>query len=133
MIRKLARADINRFELTLLRGDPLLAFLRDTLDKVLGREEVQVPFKRRGPARQKPQNVPTGDVAEAGDSEQSQAAFWLREQFERGALPKDPLLVQSLLEQAKRDPQLVARLVSENKDFGGSPFSKYVEGASGGK
>ena len=47
----------------------------------------------------------------------------LREQFEKnwedGALPRDPVLVRSLLEQAKRDPELVARLILEAKDPSG--------------
>ena len=34
-------------------------------------------------------------------------------------MPRDPLLVRSLVEQAKRDPQLVARLVTEAKDLAG--------------
>ena len=33
-----------------------------------------------------------------------------------GALPSDPILVRSLLEEAKRDPQLVTRLITQAKD-----------------
>ena len=36
-----------------------------------------------------------------------------------GALPRDPQLVNSLLEQAKRDPELVRRLVTQAKDVAG--------------
>ena len=46
-----------------------------------------------------------------------------------GALPRDPLLVQALLEQAQRDPQLVARLVSEAKDARGQDV--YARAAGG--
>ena len=52
----------------------------------------------------------------------------LREQFETGALPRDPLLVQALLEQAQRDPGLVARLVAEAKDAKGASVSTRVLG-----
>ena len=50
---------------------------------------------------------------------ESELGLTLREQFERGALPRDPLLVQALLSQAQRDPGLVERLVAEAKDAKG--------------
>lgn len=51
-------------------------------------------------------------------ADQSNAAL-IREQFDRDALPRDPVLVQSLLEEARRDPELVKRLVTQAKDARG--------------
>ena len=41
---------------------------------------------------------------------------WLAEQIETGALPRDPVLVASLVRQAEEDPKLIARLIKEAKD-----------------
>ena len=79
-------------------GDPLLSFLKDAWARSQGRAPPPVLV-----------DVP----------EDSEAVFWLREQFEGGALPRDPALVRSLLEQGRRDPQLVKRLVAEAKDGSG--------------
>ena len=43
----------------------------------------------------------------------------LREQFESGALPRDPELLRTLLAQARRDPAMVERLVTQAKDAKG--------------
>ena len=40
----------------------------------------------------------------------------MAEQIETGALPRDPMLVASLVRQAEEDPQLIARLIKEAKD-----------------
>ena len=45
--------------------------------------------------------------------------LWLREQFESGALPRDPELLRTLLAQARRDPAMVERLVTQAKDAKG--------------
>lgn len=95
-MRKIARSDINRLELTLLRGDPLLALIRD----------VSRMARRGARARRQRRAIPP----------ESDNVFWLREQFEQNALPRDPLLVRALLDTAKDDPELVRRLVSEAKD-----------------
>ena len=44
---------------------------------------------------------------------------WLREQFESGALPRDPELLRTLLAQARCDPAMVERLVTQAKDAKG--------------
>ena len=99
-LRKIVRNDFNTLELQLLRGDPTLSAARDLLRWISGGEEEAAPL-----------------------SEDSLQAMQLREQFEKnwedGALPRDPVLVRSLLEQAKRDPELVARLILEAKDPSG--------------
>jgi hypothetical protein len=43
-------------------------------------------------------------------------SMWLREQMETGALPRDPELMRTLLEQVRQDPKLVERLVTQAKD-----------------
>ena len=96
-VKKIARSDFNRLQLSLLRGDPLLAFLRDTLARL------------RIKLTDEPPPIPA----------ESEQVILLREQFEMGALPRDPLLVRALLEEAQRDPELVSRLVSEAKDVRG--------------
>ena len=82
-LRKIVRTDFNTLELQLLRGDPTLSAARDLLRWISGGEEEAAPL-----------------------SEDSLQAMQLREQFEKnwedGALPRDPVLVRSLLEQAKR-------------------------------
>jgi len=97
-MRKIAENDLNRLQRALLRGDPLVAFLRDAWQRSQG----QLP----------PPAVQTLV------SERSEDVMWLREQFERGALPKDPVLIASLLEQARRDPDLVTRLVADLAEAG---------------
>ena len=110
VIRKLALQDINRLELTLLRGDPLLAFIRDIfMQKGEGEAKAEQLFELGALGFDVP------DSTDVSGADQGSAA-WLREQFVSGALPKDPLLVRSLLEKAKEDPELVARLVRETKN-----------------
>ncbi len=104
ILRKLARSDLNFLELNLLRGDPLLAFLRDAVSKISGND--LFPASGAPPAL-------------AALPEDSVNAIWLREQFEKGALPRDPFLISGLVGRAKTDPQLVKRLVSEAKDAKG--------------
>jgi len=106
VIRKIALSDINRLQLTLVRGDPLLSFLQDALNRARGLAPPPLPL----------------DV-----SDQSEAVFWLKEQFDKGAIPNDPQLVSALLEQAKSDPDLVARLVAEAKDARGLDIATRVE------
>ena len=148
MLRKLARNDINRLELTLLRGDPLLAFLRDVVRRVRGVDDADgdadgasmglAPTRgasKVGASRVTGSSSGGGRATSGGGGrgrresglqkevpEASELVFRLREQFDQGALPRDPLLVRALLEQAKRDPQLVARLVTEAKDPSGKPL-----------
>ena len=98
VMRKIAENDLNRLQRTVLRGDPLYAFLRDTWQRARGLQPPPVPLDRL--------------------SEASTAGLWLREQFERGVLPRDPQLVASLLLQSRRDPDLVTRLVSDMLDAG---------------
>ncbi|EOD17270.1 hypothetical protein EMIHUDRAFT_470296, partial [Emiliania huxleyi CCMP1516] len=58
----------------------------------------------------------------AGDVAPGQQAYWLRAQFETGALPRDPLFVRNLVEQARRDPRIVSRLVADMAaNTGGAP------------
>ena len=45
--------------------------------------------------------------------------LWLEEQFDIGALPRDPELLRTLLAQARKDPELVMRLVTQAKDSSG--------------
>ena len=108
-LRKVAASDINRVELQILQGDPTLTFLRDTLRKMKLLPQPQLIVLTPGVQ-----------------------GFWLREQFERGAL-RDPALISALLEQARLNPELVARLVSEAKDRAGRDFSKQAEKSTGGK
>ena len=127
VIRKIARSDINRLELTILRGDPLLTAIRE------GRFSWLIPERFKKDIRPLPsfeQRAPLPGGSAAAEElwrqaevwrlvdipQESEQGMWLREQFESGALPQDPLLVMSLLEQAKKNPQLVARLVREAKD-----------------
>ena len=46
-------------------------------------------------------------------------SLWLQEQYESGALPRDPELLRTLLAQARRDPAMVERLVTQAKDAKG--------------
>jgi hypothetical protein len=100
VMRKIAKADFNSVQLSLLRGDPLLAWARGLASRAFGRAP-----------------PPTAGGAGAWPSESlsqgSSHALWLKEKFEQGALPRDPVLISALVEQAKQDPQLVTRLVSE--------------------
>lgn len=89
LLRKSVESDLNRLELQLLQGDPSLAWIRELLSRTRGRPE-----------------PPTESV-------------WLQEQIANGALPKDPELLRTLLEQARRDPDLVVRLVTQAKDAKG--------------
>ena len=121
VVRKIARSDINRLELTLLRGDPLLALFRDVRDgKVVWRPLSWLRSRGWQGARgaQRLRKARGLDVKEGlrDVPAESEIGMQLREQFERGVLPQDPLLIQVLLEQAKTDPQLVSRLVAEAKD-----------------
>ena len=52
----------------------------------------------------------------AGGGGSTAQSLWLREQIESGALPSDPELLRTLLEQARKDPKLVERLVTQAKD-----------------
>jgi len=90
LLRKSVEADLNRLELQLLQGDPSLAFLREVLRS-------------------------TRDEATCSCSE----SLWLQEQFDSGALPRDPELLRTLLAQARRDPEQVTRLVTQAKDHRG--------------
>jgi len=72
-----------------LQGDPSLSFIRDVLRSTRN---------------------------EQLSCEQS---LWLQEQFDTGALPRDPELLRTLLAQARRDPELVTRLVTQAKDSRG--------------
>mmetsp|Transcript_37378 Transcript_37378/g.98874 ORF Transcript_37378/g.98874 Transcript_37378/m.98874 type:complete len:357 (-) Transcript_37378:339-1409(-) len=91
LLRKSVEADLNRLELQLLQGDPSLAFIRQVLRST------------------------RDDDMEFACSQ----SVWLQEQFETGALPRDPELLRTLLAQARRDPELVARLVTQAKDSRG--------------
>ena len=100
-IRKIAASDLNVLELQILQGDPTLTFLRDALRKLN-----VLPQPQLGPSQLAP----------------GVRGFWLREQFERGAL-RDPALISALLEQARLNPEVVVRLVSEAKDRAGRDLS----------
>ncbi len=100
-MRKVATSDINALELQIMRGDPTVSLARWAITSA-----------RRGGWRR-------DDGAAAVDSramQGSEEGLWLREQFDKGALPRDPVLVRSLLDRAKRDPELVARLITQAKD-----------------
>lgn len=103
ILREMVRSDINRLELTLMRGDPLFTFIRDMAG-------VLRPQKA---SRQRVPQLQMSALSQAADITDFE---WLREQFEEGAWPKDQRLVSSLVDQAKRNPELVQRLVSEVKD-----------------
>eukprot|EP00965_Chrysotila_dentata_P220424 6191763-Pleurochrysis_carterae.AAC.2 len=91
-LRKITSADINVLQLQILRGDPTASFLRWMM-------------LRRSPTK-------SNRMPSLGE-ESSEEAFWLRQQFEAGALPNDPILISSLLAEAKRDPELVTRLITQ--------------------
>jgi len=91
LLRKSVEADLNRLELQLLQGDPSLSLIRDVL---------RCTRKETAPCA-------------------SSQSVWLQEQFESGALPRDPELLRTLLAQARRDPDLVVRLVTQAKDSRG--------------
>jgi len=105
ILRKLARSDIDRVQLTLLRGDPLLTFIRDTVGRLRWRTK----------GRRQDQRADMPDIQDGSAPD----VRWLCEQFEGGVLPQDKLLVASLLEEAKRNPERVVRLLSEAKDSRG--------------
>ena len=69
--------------LAALAGDPSLAFIRDLLKTT--RNE-PLPFEEN--------------------------SLWLKEQLDSGALPRDPELLRTLLEQARKDPDMVVRLIT---------------------
>lgn len=58
-------------------------------------------------------------------------SVWLQEQFESGALPRDPELLRTLLAQARRDPELVTRLVTQAKDRRGQDIYTRKKNAYG--
>ena len=93
LLRKSVEADLNLLELQLLRGDPSLAFLREVLRTTRDEENWLLS-----------------------------QSLWLQEQFESGALPRDPELLRTLLAQARRDPEQVVRLVTQAKDRRGQDF-----------
>ena len=105
-LRKVATSDINALELQILRGDPTVSLARWALFSATRKDSEE--YKK------------------TSVSEGSEEAFWLREQFEKGALPRDPVLVRSLLERAKREPELVARLITEAKDTSGMDLYERV-------
>ena len=119
-LRKVARSDINQLELRILRGDPTLTFVRDVLRKAGLLPATATPsFKPR--ARTGAGAAIDGDGDGDGklwsaDASSADAGFWIREQFERGALPRDPALISALLVQARRNPELVTRLATEAKE-----------------
>jgi len=94
------------------------------------RERYEISSSGRAP-RGPPLNLlgisPPQDLEElaslsAGDVAPGQQAYWLRAQFETGALPRDPLFVRNLVEQARRDPRIVSRLVADMAaNTGGAP------------
>ena len=84
LLRKSVESDLNRLELQLLQGDPSLAFIRSVLKST--------------------RNDPLPE---------EEASLWLKEQFDQGALPRDPELLRTLLEQARADPDMVVRLVTQ--------------------
>ena len=73
LLRKSVESDLNRLELQLLQGDPSLAFIRDVLKTTRIRDE---PLPLEG------------------------CSLWLKEQIDSGALPRDPELLRTLLQQA---------------------------------
>jgi hypothetical protein len=48
-----------------------------------------------------------------------QSSVWLQEQIDSGALPRDPELLRTLLAQARNNPEMVERLVTQAKDKSG--------------
>ena len=86
LLRKSVESDLNRLELQLLQGDPSLAFIRDVLRSTRG------------------EPLPLAEEAHS---------LWLKEQIDSGALPRDPELLRTLLAQARRDPEMVERLVTQ--------------------
>jgi len=87
LLRKSVESDLNRLELQLLQGDPSLAFIRRVL----------------GATRDDPLPL-------------EQSSLWLGQQIDSGALPRDPELLRTLLQQARDDPKMVERLVTQAKD-----------------
>lgn len=58
-------------------------------------------------------------------------SVWLKEQFETGALPRDPELVRTLICEARRDPKRVERLVAQAKDSQGRDvYTRFLNDAS---
>ena len=42
--------------------------------------------------------------------------MWLGEQMDAGALPRDPELLRTLMAQARENPEMVKRLITQAKD-----------------
>ena len=129
LLRRSMENDLNRLELQLLQGDPTLAFIREVLagTRPGGGADAAPPAARRldiaaAAAGGGGTEAAGGDAAAPGGEAQSGDAtdsLWLREQFESGALPRDPELLRTLLAQARRDPAMVERLVTQAKDAKG--------------
>ena len=116
-LRKVARSDINQLELRILRGDPTLTFVRDVLRKAGLLPATATPsFKPRADTGAAADGDGDGDEDGELSGMSADGGFWIREQFERGALPRDPALISALLVQARRNPELVTRLATEAKE-----------------
>ena len=87
LLRKSVEADLNRLELQLLQGDPSLAFIREVL-KTTRNEPLPL----------------------------EESSVWLGEQMDAGALPRDPELLRTLMAQARENPEMVKRLITQAKD-----------------
>lgn len=108
-MRQVVFSDINTLQMQILRGDPTVTFLR-TLQNALDTRGGQCQPERRLSTLQQLSEL--ADLS-AGDIPADQQAFWLREQFESGALPSDPVLVRSLVEQARQNPDVITRLMAD--------------------
>jgi len=115
-LRKVAFSDINTLQLQILRGDPTVTLLRDLSSRLLAAAGGAAEPQMRTRDLEELASLSAGDVAPG------QQAYWLRAQFETGALPRDPLFVRNLVEQARRDPRIVSRLVADMAaNTGGAP------------
>ena len=115
LLRRSMENDPNRLELQLLQGDPTLAFIREVLagTRPGGGADAAPPAARRldiaaAAAGGGGTEAAGGDAAAPGGEAQSGDAtdsLRLREQFESGALPRDPEPLRTLPAQACATPR----------------------------
>lgn len=108
VMRKVAFSDINTLQMQILRGDPTVTLLR-AVRAALG-SVGQPRSQKKLPTLQQLSEL--ADLSASGIPRDRQA-YWLREQFELGALPSDPVLLRSLVEQARKNPDLITRLMTD--------------------
>jgi hypothetical protein len=92
----------------ILQGDPTITLLRAV--RAAFSSFSRPPGQKKLPTLQQLSEL--ADLSAAGIPRDEQA-YWLREQFELGALPSDPVLLRSMVEQARKNPDLITRLMTD--------------------